>query len=68
MDMELWITRDPDGRLCLFSTKPTYVRAIHGWESVYSGEEYGTCLKIDRKSFPEVTFENSPKRVKIELI
>ena len=65
--MELWIARDPDGRLCLFSTKPIYRRAIHGWESASSGEEYGTCLKIDRKSFPEITFENSPQEVEIKI-
>ena len=57
--MELWIARDMGGRLTLHNERPTYI-ANRGWNKVWA---------IPNSSiFPEVTFENSPKKVEIKLV
>lgn len=57
--MKLWIARDKYG-LWLLTTKP------------YIDDDMFTCdgniYCIDCDLFPEITFENSPQEVKIELI
>lgn len=58
--MELWIARDYRG-LYLFEEKP---HDLNGRFVSYKG----FITKINEDLFPEVTFENSPKQVKIELI
>ena len=58
--MELWIARDEIG-LGLYDTEP-FLEYDGSWSS--SGNWY----EIDEKLFPEVTFENSPKRVELKLI
>lgn len=59
--MNLWIARDDNGRLFLYERKP--VR--------YSGEFASVSgywsHRIDDDLFPEVTLENSPKRVTLKL-
>lgn len=64
--MKLWIARDKDGELCLYKTKP--------WKrinTIYHNDEFDcndSFIKIDSDLFPEVTWENSPKKVKFELV
>ena len=59
--MELWICRDKYG-LWLSKTKPFF--AYDMWTN-----NQGTMDRIDSDDlFTEVTFENSPKKIKIELI
>lgn len=64
--MELWVARDADKTLCLYTTKP--------WKRIgtyYHNNDFDCddeFMTIDNKLFPEVTFENSPRKVKIELI
>lgn len=61
--MELWIARDKDGLICLFKTKP-----IRQDNAFYANEYLCTsCFALDFDAFPEVTWENSPKKVTIEL-
>ena len=61
--MEFWIARNENGTLEIFKEKP-YITIECEWFA--EGEEY---LNIyDEDSFPEVTFENSPKKVEIKLI
>ena len=64
--MELWIARYEDGRLALFHECPTYnyIRAINDYDWQF-GDIIGT---IDKTLFPEITFENSPRKIKIELL
>ena len=62
--MELWIARDLNDDLCLYSCKPNLVYDTSSFNS-NSDDEY---LVLNPKLFPEVIFENSPKKVKIELI
>ena len=59
--MEYWIVRDERGFLFLYDDEP-YVNGYGRWKT--SGNYY----LIDDYLFPEVTFENSPKRVQLKLI
>ena len=59
--MKLWIARDKDGYLFLFDEKPN---RYEFWFDSKLGDSYN--LKDD--FFPEVTFENSPKKVEIKLV
>lgn len=61
--MEFWMARDRNGTLGIFKDKPVVRRGVE-WCS--EGEEY-LCITTE-DSFPDVTFENSPKRVEIVLV
>jgi hypothetical protein len=62
--VEFFITRDKDGILEMFETEPI------------KGEKYGvfTCgnssksYELNSQLFPEITFENSPQKIKLELV
>ena len=60
--MEFWIARDKDGDIALYYEKPTLDRLEEFW----CNAPFGMRLSINW--FPEVTFENSPQKVKIELV
>lgn len=60
--MNLWIARDNNGRLFLYESKP--IRYLDEFASVRGYWSH----RIDDDLFPEVTFENSPKRVTLNLI
>lgn len=60
--MRLWIARDADSLLYLYSEEPALIRNGNYFDTKYLIGE------IDKTSFPEVTFENSPQRVEIKLI
>ena len=62
--MELWIARDSYG-LWLYNKKP-YQKFILNNDKCFKYE--GRKFLIDDALFPEVTFENSPQKVRIELI
>ena len=61
--MDFWIARYKDGLLSIFKNKPFL--SAGGWK-VVSGDEI-LFISID-DSFPEVTFENSPQKVKLVLV
>lgn len=61
--MEFWIARDKDGSLTIFKNEP-FLSSI-GWR-VIGGDEMLFISESD--SFPEVTFENSPQKVRLELV
>ena len=73
--MKLWIARDKNGSLSLYACKPI---EIGGSFYVHDGSQridYDTSYVkgwyidgINRNSFPEVTFENSPQLVEIKLV
>ncbi len=61
--MEMWIARDKNGLICLFKTKP-----IRHNEIFCSDDYWNTsCLSLGFDAFPEVTWENSPKKVELKL-
>lgn len=66
MIMKLWIARTKGGfkkgYLAVFGSKPSYIEHKDEWVNS-SGRMY-----ISNEEFPEVTFENSPIEVKLELI
>lgn len=61
----MWIARDLDGTLCLYTTEP--------WKRVSTDYRNGEfdCddefINIDSRLFPEVTFENSPQEIELKL-
>jgi hypothetical protein len=60
--MKLWIARDKDGGLFLYSKEPT----LYG---DYYDSPIGTLFgELDNYIFPEVTFENSPQEVELKLV
>lgn len=67
--MDLWIARNKKGGLCLFYGKPEALPE-HGCfvEGCFpiSGVVDSMCLP--KEWFPEVTWENSPKKVRLELV
>lgn len=62
--MELWIARDDDMELYMYNEQPRLNRMRIWSVSTESGKSY----RLDSDLFPEVTFENSPKKVEIKLI
>lgn len=64
--MELWIARDKQNCLGLYYEKPRWEKhSISQIEDWYDGYFLGY---LDSNEFPEVTFENSPRKVKLELL
>lgn len=62
--MELWIARDFDNALYLyFNSKPFLMNGGERWNNQ-------DCIFTDLPEdlFPEITFENSPQQVEINLI
>ena len=71
--MELYIARDKDkdGCLFLFNNKPNRVEDegifLADGNQEDSDIDYNG-IEIDPELFPEITWENSPKRVELKLI
>lgn len=61
--MKLWIARNTDDTLVLFQSKPILNDDLD-WEEVLN-EDY---MFIPDYLFPQITWENSPQRIKLELI
>ena len=61
--MELYVARDKDGILTLFPCKPYCSES-----GVWYGTTDGRDLVLKKDLLPEVTFENSPKKIEITLI
>lgn len=55
-----WVARDKDGWLCIFYGRPK----LQENDGYFYGEQF---ISIHSALFPEVTFENSPKRLIPEL-
>lgn len=62
---ELWIARDMEGALYLYKEEP--IRYRTHFLSKDSNVRYD-YIALDDSLFPEVTWENSPRKVKIELV
>lgn len=60
--MKLWIARTKNGKLGLCSFKPLYDNTYDLWICKLG------VLIIDKKLFPEITFENSPQMVELNLV
>ena len=60
--MKFWIARDESGYIYLYEREPVLVADWSG--RIWSG---GDAFELERDSFPEVTFENSPMEVELVL-
>lgn len=61
--IEGWVARDEDGALNLFDREPERI-AECAW-TYYPGHTLG--LSLPKESFPEVTWDCEPKRVRITI-
>ena len=63
--MQYWIARDKDGNLFLYENQPQipYEEATY-----FNTENFEKCFELPSDAFPELTFENSPKRIKLSLL
>ncbi len=61
--MKLWIARDKDNELRIFTSKPYQRYGIFRTE--YNNDDF---IFIDSEKFPEVTFENSPMEIEFKLV
>lgn len=58
-----WLARHKNGDLCLyFNSEPFLMNNGFYWNN-----EDGNYMDLDYSLFPEVTFENSPQKVEINL-
>lgn len=60
--MKMWLTRDLDENLILHFDKPMWIEKHEIWVS------NSDAVVLDFKEFPEVTFENGPQEVEINLV
>ena len=58
--MELWIARDKNGALALYTEEPTLC-----YNKQYEGTYDSQMIDLDENLFPEVTFENSPQEIEL---
>lgn len=58
----MWIARDKDDTLRLFDNIP-----VKHEEGYWTSQRGYNDIELDSRLFPEVTWENSPKKVKLEL-
>lgn len=76
---EFYLARDSQGGLALFNQKPTKKTYVHnedfpehrieikGW-TIPNYENYGIgVMSVDKCLYPEVTYENSPKKVTFKI-
>ena len=61
--MDFWIARNTDDTLVLFQSKPILNDNLE-WEEILNED----CMFIPDYLYPQVTWENSPQRIKLELI
>ena len=62
--MKMWIARNSDGTLVIFQEMPNLSNDM-GSRWWWSNDD---CMALNKDSFPEVTFENSPMEVELKLI
>lgn len=65
--MKLWIARDLDGSLWLYTVKPIK-NTVRFDSAILNNGEISEVYTFNEDYFPEVTFENSPQQVEIKLI
>lgn len=66
--MKLYVARDKDGELYLYTLNP---KRLFG-DGIFvlprsSGGQVNDMMKIPREEFPAVTWDNSPQLVEVEI-
>ena len=62
--MKLWIARDLNNRLYFYKDKPVREKD----EFIPDPDKSCYWEELNKKKFPEVTFENSPQQVELKLV
>lgn len=57
----VWVARDEDGSLWIYTGKPTKAAGMFACP-------WGEMFQIDESVYPEITYENSPIKVKLLFI
>ena len=66
VEIEGWVARDEDGYISLYQEKPT--RSLNSSKTGYWwDDETASHIDLPTTSFPSVTWENSPKKVKLKI-
>lgn len=60
--MIVWVARDKDGELYLYDANPKRRSECFG------SQFWGHSMVLDESMFPEVTWENSPWKVELNLV
>ena len=58
-----WVARDKDGKVFIYNSEPIRLES----EFKFDGDSFGHCVELHNGLFPEITWENSPKKIKMEL-
>ena len=66
--MKLWIARDKSKSLWLYYDKPVLLPIDNSQYSPFLGDKDILVCELEDTLFPEVTFENSPREVELNLI
>lgn len=66
----MWIARDKDGQLTLFTNKPHRCTAV-GWDNeswdVESMDEFTDMMILNLDLFPNLTWEDEPIEIELTL-
>ena len=61
--MTLWVARDKNNALALYTEEP-----ILYYNEYFEVPYKAQMIDLDEDLFPEITFENSPQQVEVNLI
>jgi hypothetical protein len=64
-DESWWAARDKNGVLYAYSSKPIRVKNEDRFKPI---RLYDYCSQLDSELFPELTWQNSPKRIEMKLL
>lgn len=64
-NMKLWIARNQDNSLHIHNVKPSPIYDDYTKQWTYEGD---LSMEIDENLYSEVTFENSPQEVELNLV
>jgi hypothetical protein len=65
LDESWWAARDKNGLLYVYSSKPKRMKNEDRFKPV---RLYDYCSQLDSELFPELTWQNSPKRIEMKLL
>lgn len=60
--IEMWMARDRSGILRIYDNEPKVDKRKQEIISI------GAYYEIDSNSFPQITFDNSPKKIYVEVL
>lgn len=65
--MKMYIARDRDKKLCLYREKPFKGDSIFSCQCYDNARSWSEYFELDESLFPEVTWDNSPQEVVLEI-